>query len=225
MVRRSLVDLLRSLAIILMIFFHLCYDLTLFQFLKIDFFNNPFWFFLPRFIVALFLISSAASLVFAYQHGFDKKKYFHRLWKITLCALLISLITYFAFPQNWVIFGTLHCIALTSVIAVPFLKRPKLSAVLALLTLYLALVLGYDTQYFSRFFSFRSMDFIPVFPWMGWVWAGIFLAHTRLFQWQIAIPRLNKITYFLSTHSLKIYLLHQPLFYGVIWVLYRCQTS
>lgn len=208
-----------------MIFFHFCYDLTIFGFARIDFFNNIFWFSLPRFIVALFLFSSAASLVFSNEIQINWSKFFYRFAKIATFALVISVTTYFVFPQNWVIFGTLHCIAFTSLLAVPFLKRPKLSGILALLSLFFAFGLGYDTQYFARFFSFRSMDFIPPFPWMGWVWCGIFFAHTKLLMVGIPWEKLNKLTHFLSQHSLKIYLLHQPILYGLIWGVYHCQRS
>lgn len=219
MIRKPIVDLLRTIAIMLMIFFHLCYDLTLFGHLSIDFFYNPFWFYLPRLIVSLFLISSAASLVFSYQSHFNWPKFFRRFGKIAFCALMVSVVTYFLFPNNWVLFGTLHCIALTSVIAIPFLKSPRLSLILAILSLLLVIVLKIDTQFFSSFFPFKSMDFIPPFPWMGMVWLGIFLSHSPLLNAGFNHPKLNKITYFLSKHSLKIYLVHQPLFFGLIWLI------
>ena len=50
--------------------------------------------------------------------------YIARLGRIALAAAVISLATFFLFPDSWIFFGILHCIALSSVLALPALVAP-----------------------------------------------------------------------------------------------------
>lgn len=222
--RYPIVDLMKALAIFLMVFFHLNYDLTLFGFTQVDFFNNPFWFYLPRFIVSLFLISSGASLVFAHKLKFDNKKYLIRSLKLLLFALIISLSTYLFDRDRWVFMGTLHCLFITGLIGIFFIQRPKLSLILSCVVLILVLM-GYDTAFLSRNLGTKSMDFIPPYPWMGMVWFGIFLGHQNLLKYQLKKSKFLSFCQTLSHHSLKIYLVHQPilisLIYGLKKIVYK----
>ena len=42
--RYLILDHIRGLAVVLMVFFHFSYDLNVFGFIKVDMFNDPFWF-------------------------------------------------------------------------------------------------------------------------------------------------------------------------------------
>ncbi|MBF0207258.1 MAG: DUF1624 domain-containing protein [Oligoflexia bacterium] len=100
---------------VLMIFYHLAYNLNYWRLLDIPLYKNFFWFSLPYLIVFLFLYCSGISLFIAYADPVRRqkniqKKFFLRWLKLTLCALLISLVTYKLFPDRWVYFGILHCI-------------------------------------------------------------------------------------------------------------------
>jgi uncharacterized membrane protein len=198
-----------------MVFFHLFYDLTIYGYTQINFHLEPFWFYLPRFIVSLFLFAVGASLVITYGKKIDKKKFFHRQLKLVLLSLCVSLLTYFMFPDRWIYFGTLHCITVTSFVGILFVKRPKLSLLLAGIICVMVFVFQLDTQMLSILFPIKSMDFIPPYPWMAWVWIGIFFAHTKYLYLPIKTALDPKIL-FISRHSLIIYLIHQPiLFYGI----------
>lgn len=215
--RYPILDLVKAIAILLMFFFHFSYDLTLFGLAQIDFFTNPFWFYLPRFIVSCFLISSGASLVFAHQKQFSKKHFLKRSLKLLILALGISLVTFFTYRDRWIFMGTLHCLFITGLLGILFIKKPHMSLILSLVCLALVL-LGYDTTYISRFLGTKSLDFIPPYPWMGMVWLGIYLGHTSIFTKELKQNRITKFIQLLSKHSLKIYLLHQPLFFALIFI-------
>ena len=131
--RSRVIDAIRGLTIILMIFFHFSFDLYNFGFLKTDIIHEPFWYALPRLIVFLFIFAVGMSLTLAHQDKINWRPFWKRFLKISAFALLISLVTYKLFPDNWIYFGTLHAIALISVMSLPFLKKPKLSLLLALL--------------------------------------------------------------------------------------------
>ncbi|NCY26554.1 MAG: DUF1624 domain-containing protein [Alphaproteobacteria bacterium] len=61
------------------------------------------------------------------------------------------------------------------------------------------------------------MDFIPIYPWFWAILSGMLVApYLSRIRWINDVnsqPFLN----FLGRHSLKIYLLHQPIIYGLIW--------
>ncbi|MFZ4714374.1 MAG: heparan-alpha-glucosaminide N-acetyltransferase [Bacteriovoracaceae bacterium] len=216
--RSDLIDLFRVLAIILMVIFHFTYDLSLFDYNKIDFYNEPFWFWLPRIIVSLFLTAVGASLVITYKTHFDRKKFFIRQSKLVFLSIGVSLLTYFIFPDRWIYFGTLHCITVTSFIGVLFIHRPNLSLILSFLILALILIFKWDTMSLSGLFPIRSMDFIPPYPWMAWVWLGIFLAYRPWIYSPFKLPFVDSKVKFLSRHSLIIYLIHQPILFSSIYL-------
>lgn len=208
--RSTLLDQLRGIAVALMIFFHASYDLSLFNFIEIDPFQNPFWFGLPRLIVFLFLLCVGIGLRNSHQEKIAWRKFWQRFIKLSLCAAVVSLSTYYMFPTRWIYFGTLHCIALCSLLALPWLRAP----ILAILTATIIVLLeyfGYGIPWIKM--AHASMDYIPAFPWIAVVFLGFFLHHLGLHQQKI--PR-NKYLEFLGRHSLVIYLLHQPLLFGLI---------
>lgn len=219
-VRYNLVDEIRGLAIILMIIFHFFYDLNILSFVKIDFAKDPFWWGFPRVIVFLFFLSVGIGLPLAHTPQIKWNKFWQRFLKISGFALLITLVTYFLFPDRWVYFGTLHSIAVCSVLALPFLKLPKVG-----LIIFLALAIP------STFFNLDipwialhdfSMDYISPFPWFGVVALGIFFFHLKfhhldLSKWGLG-PLLGPLRY-MGKHSLVIYVLHQPIIFGTLFAL------
>ena len=216
--RSDIIDLLRVAAILLMIFFHTTFDLGIFGFNHINFYEEPFWFWLPRLIVALFLTSVGASLVFTYNLELNLQKFLKRQSKLIFFSLCVSLMTYIFFESNWIYFGTLHCITVTSFIGILFIKRPNLSLALSLCIFIIMLVFKWDTSTLSALYPIKSMDFIPPYPWMAWVWFGIFLGHRSWIKTPIHFKRFRPILNFLSRHSLGIYLIHQPILFSVIYL-------
>jgi len=208
--RSLLTDQLRGLAVLLMIFFHGSYDLNLFGHIVIDPFGNPFWFGLPRLIVFLFLICVGIGLRSAYLKGIDWKKFSRRLGKLVFLSVLVSISTYFLFPDRWIYFGTLHCIALCSFLALPLLKLPRVALILALI------ILGFDFAGFRLPWiklEHSSMDYIPLFPWIAVVFLGFYLHYLKVHLWQV--PQI-KFLEFLGRKSLIIYIIHQPLIFGLL---------
>ena len=121
--RYPLIDLMRFCAISLMVFFHLFYDLDLFGFVDIDFKRDVFWKALPKLIVTLFMLCVGSGVYLSHHKGMEWKKAAKRFGKLALCAGLVSAVTLYAFPSRWVYFGTLHCIALSGLMALPFVKK------------------------------------------------------------------------------------------------------
>ncbi len=216
--RFDIIDQVRGIAVILMVFFHTSYDLTAFGYLNIDFSEDKFWYFLPRLIVFLFLFCVGASLSLAHIPQIKWKKYWPRLLKITLFALSVSVTTYLMFPSAWVFFGTLHCIALTSLMALPFLKLPKTALVIALALFIPSIFFNYNLPWFTM--GHKSMDYIAPFPWFGAVCLGIFAFHYNFHKINAGRILGKKYLSLLGIHALWIYILHQPIIYGIVFGFY-----
>ncbi|MFX3689178.1 MAG: heparan-alpha-glucosaminide N-acetyltransferase [Peredibacter sp.] len=212
--RFPLVDYTRALAVYLMVIFHLSFDLKIFGFAQIDFQRNLFWWSFPRVIVFLFLFSMGMSFEISFEKGLNTQKFFKRVGKIVFCAALITLFTYFAYPSRWIYFGTLHCIAICSFFAVPFRARPRTALAFSLIIL-APLLWGYRWPWIKL--EHASLDYIPALPWMGVVLLGMAAKNFGLHQ--VTLPSIRFIT-LTSKHSLYIYLLHQPLLYGLVYLFY-----
>jgi uncharacterized membrane protein len=219
--RIKIIDDIRALAIILMIIFHFSYDLKLFGLNQIDF-HDGFWFWLPRLIVFLFLYCVGYSLCLSYAgRNMNWAKFKKRSSKLIISALLVSLVTYFLFPNNWIYFGTLHCIALSSLLGILIVNKPKTAALITLIIPLSQYILGISYKDLSQIIPVKSMDFIPIYPWFFVVTLGISQYH--YLPWKINYPDYPLRSYFnlLSQHSLKIYLAHQPILFGLIWLYYN----
>ncbi|NNF96123.1 MAG: DUF1624 domain-containing protein [Halobacteria archaeon] len=231
--RYQLIDILRGVAIALMVFYHFCYDLTYFQLVKFDFYRDPFWLNLRTLIVSLFLGLVGVSLVLAAEHGINRRRYLKRLGLLLLFALAISINSYFMFPGRTIVFGILHFIAFASVVGLVFVRWSLVSLIAGIG------IIGLDLVYQHRFFDQAWLhwlglmthkpateDYVPVIPWFGVVLIGIFIGHQlqrvpalRFVRiWQSNIPLARGLA-LAGRHSLLIYVLHQPILIGLLWAM------
>jgi len=214
--RSLLIDSLRGFTIVLMIFFHFSFDLSNFGFLHVDILHDPFWYALPRLIVFLFLFAVGMSLSLAHRVKIKWPSFWKRFLKIGFFAAVISVVTYFLFPENWIYFGTLHAIALISLMTLPFLKHPWVSLIIALALFLPSVFLDKNLPWFSL--PHQSWDYIAPFPWIGASLLGVFAVHRGLHQLAIPHNALVKSLNYLGKHSLFIYLVHQPILFGSVYI-------
>ncbi|MBW1698059.1 MAG: DUF1624 domain-containing protein [Deltaproteobacteria bacterium] len=219
--RYLMLDAVRGSAVLLMIFFHVAYDLSLFRFADIDIIQDPFWYWLPRLIVSLFLICAGVSLALVHKNGIQWHHAVKRLIKIGGWALVITLVTYVLFPENYIFFGALHCIATASLAGVFFVRRPKLSFLCGLLLLASDWVFRPTLFPLNRWLGVSPFDYLPFYPWFGVVLIGIYLESLHLHQIALKRNAVIRSLGFMGRHSLKIYLLHRPLLFGSFFLLYN----
>ncbi len=216
-IRYLLPDLLRGVAVVLMVIFHLSYDLNLFHWVTIDFNRDRFWFLLPRLIVALFMFVVGMGLYLVHRPVIRWPLFGRRLAFIGGNALLVSLVTYLLFPQHWIYWGTLHAIALCSLLALPFLAWPRVA-----LGVGLALIAaqGWGIPFSWWSLPHLAMDYIPPLPWLGWVLFGIYAAAAGWHRMTLGRGWEQRFALLLwiGRHALAIYMLHQPLLYGLVWL-------
>ena len=133
------IDSLRGLALVVMIIFHIFYDLNHLNIYKINMFSYPlFLFFLPFAVVFLFLVG--VSLTLSYSRAAADlssrqlhKKFIIRGLKIFAMGMLITLITWIYLKEGFVIFGVLHCIGLSIILAYPLIKQKYPTLILGLI--------------------------------------------------------------------------------------------
>ena len=216
--RSHILDTLRGFTILLMFFFHFCFDLNNFGLIKVDIINGKIWYFLPRLIVFLFLFAVGISLTIVHCEHIYWKLFIKRFLKISFCAIGISLTTYFLFPDHWIYFGTLHAIAIISCLSLPFLKSPRISLIAAAMLFIPSIFLNYNLPWFSL--PHQSWDYISPFPWLGASLLGVFAAHHNFHNLHLPSNKFTNSLSFLGKHSLVIYLIHQPIFFSLTYALY-----
>lgn len=213
--RASYLDALRGLAVLWMIIFHFSYDMMMLGFVRWNF-AEGFWWYFPRVIAFTFLFCVGLSMNYAHRPRINWPALNKRLLKLGAAALAVSLGTYIIFPNLWIYFGTLHCIFVGSLLGALLVNHRKTSLVLMLSIMIAQYLLGYDIKWISSILQKPSMDFIPIYPWLWVILAGIligpYLSKIEFLQ-QMKSPRILNL---LGRHSLKIYLLHQPLIYGLL---------
>lgn len=228
--RLAVIDVARGVAILAMIVYHAGWDLSAYRLIDVDVAASLGWKIFARLIAGTFLALVGISLVLAARNGFRPAPYLRRLAIIVAAAAIVSLGTYWFLPGSFVFFGILHCIAATSVLALPFLRAPVwLTAVAAVAFLAGPHVLA-DPAFNSMAWYWLGLstappdtvDYVPIFPWFGVVLLGVVAG--RLFLGHMAWPPLHwkaegraaRALTFAGRWSLPIYLVHQPILIGIL---------
>lgn len=230
--RFAVVDIARGVAIIAMVAYHLCWDLSYFRFIPADVGYDPAWVLIARSILAVFLFLAGISLVLGHGNGIRWRSFWRRWVFVVAGALAITVATWFAFPQSFVYFGVLHAIALFSLMGLAFVRTPLWLAVVVA-AIVIALPFFYSDPLFNEkawsWLGFWQVpppanDLVPVFPWFGAVLIGIIAARlvlaSNLVSRLAAIApsgRLPRLLAVLGRWSLLIYLLHQPILLGLVY--------
>ena len=232
--RYKRLDILRWVAIILMVIFHLNYSLVHIFNTNILNFSEIFWFLLGKIAAISFIFIAGISFFLAekkYQKNITKKYIWVSalLWCI---ALLISIWTYFLFPEEHIRFGIIHFFSLSFLLLLFFRKfRYGNIVVWGICIIYWTFFIPIiDSQYWYFLWyvykGFRSADYYPVFPYFWVMLCGysfaLFLEYYNKFDILVSYKN-NKITDLLEwtgKRSLVIYLIHQPiiiiLFYLIV---------
>jgi uncharacterized membrane protein len=230
--RWDAVDVARGIAIAAMIVYHFSWDLSFLQLIGTNILQIPAWRWFARGIAGSFLVLAGFGLALAHVQGFRRVPFLKRLVKVGGAALAVTLVTYFAFPESYIFFGILHCIAVSSVLALPFLRlNPALTFVLAVFCLiapWLFTSPALDAPWLDWLGLGASdpvtNDYVPIFPWFGLVLIGVaagklLLAQRKtlsLARWRADNP-FFKLLVWAGRKSLPIYLTHQIILLGLLY--------
>jgi uncharacterized membrane protein len=230
--RIAAIDVARGLALLGMAVYHLSWDLAYFGFAPPNLPYSPGMRVFSHVVASAFLGLVGVSLAIAHRGGPRWGAFLRRLAIVAGAAALVSVATLLMAPDETIWFGILHCIFAASLLAAPLLRAPAWVALVAggvalaaprLLASPAfnppALVwLGLGTEDPS------TLDWRPLLPWAGVTLIGLGLTRlalprllaSRLARWRPRAP--GRVVAFAGRHSLAIYLVHQPILFGLLFV-------
>ncbi len=220
------IDFLRGLAIILMVGYHLLFDLGEFRGLKsfLGFstdLSSTAWTIAQFFFAGLFVVLSGISSTLSRSNV-------RRGLRLLAVSLAVTVVTYVFYPSSAVFFGILQCLALSMLIYGAILEKsgPIACAAWGALVIGLgvaapivrrALEVRFDwlMPFGIHSPTFSSFDYFPLLPWFGVFLVGsalgksVYAAKRSLLPWRLPATFVN----FAGRHSLLIYIVHQPVLY------------
>ena len=241
--RLGVLDAARGFVLLNMLVYHLLYDLVALFGVRLSWFwewQGTVW---QQFIACGFIFLSGISCGFSRSNA-------RRGAQLLGWGMALSLGTWLVMPQQIIRFGVLHflgCAALLWALTGRFLDRIPAGVLLTGGLLLFLLTNGtqwgywgvwrlpllelpaglYTTRWlFPLGFpgpDFYSSDYFPLLPWIFLFWAGT--AFHRVLE---NAPRLRRalepqapLLSALGRRTLVVYLLHQPVIYGLVWMWYR----
>ena len=206
-------DFFRGIALILMIYFHIVFDMKdIFDYNVI--YSSGINYYLGKISAILFMLLSGVSCYLSRSN-------IRRGVKVLGIAMIITVATHLYSPELGVKFGILHFLGVCMLIAPLFQKLNR----------YMLLVLGTGSIILGNYFSgttvshdylfvfgiysekFVSSDYYPLFPWIGIFMYGmavgqIFYSNRKsIFNFTMGGNFISKA----GRHTLVCYVLHQPL--------------
>lgn len=239
--RLDTVDALRGLAMVWMTVFHFCFDLNHFGLIQQNFYHDPFWTWQRTLIVSLFLFCAGLGQAIAWEQGLSWPRFWRRWRQVAACALLVTLGSWWMYPNSLIYFGVLHGMAVMLIVA-------RLSAhwgvwlwPLGALAIASKFIASYALSVwaggqFDALFNAPHLnwlgwitkkpfteDYVPLFPWLGVMWWGVAAGQTLQrhgppLHWQ-GLPTAFQPLAVLGRWSLSYYMLHQPVLIGALMLL------
>ena len=237
-VRLHLLDALRGFLLLLMIAFHGMWNLVYLFGLNVPWYKGPTGYIWQQFICWSFILLSGFCWSMSRNH-------FKRGALVFGGGAVVSLVTCVLMPGSRILFGILTCLGSCALLLIPLetlLKKiPAHWGILLSFALFFLLrnccsgTLGFESivlgvlpkalyrNYLTAYFGFPqpgffSADYFPLLPWFFLFLTGFYLFRiTDRAGWNEKLfargqfPLLN----FLGKHSLIVYLLHQPVLYGL----------
>jgi uncharacterized membrane protein len=232
------IDAMRGVAVVLMIIYHLVFDLAFLCGYDIQP-SSGLWFYFASLIATMFMFLVGVSLTISHSRarvagGGGFLKYLRRGAGIFALGMLITVVTWVLYPQQAIIFGMLHLIGVSIPLAYPFvrLRVPNLVMGLAVFAVgtYLLTSVVVDFPWLVwlgvQYRGFWSLDYRPLLPWFGVTLVGLFAGNTLYAGGvrRFALPDLSgawpvRVLTLMGRHSLLIYMIHQPVMIAVLTAL------
>lgn len=223
-------DALRGLMIWGVVIIHLIFDLD--YFLGIDVIKNPILQACVDRCGFLFVVLSGVSVTLG-------RRSVRRGLQVFGCGMLITAVTtgmyFLQMADRFIIiyFGVLHLLGVCMLLWPAFKKLP-VWALAVLGAGFVALGIWFDTLHVDaawlfplglRAYGFSSSDYFPVFPHLGWFLLGASLGRVLYKEKASKLPLSLadslpvRFFRFCGRHSIWIYLIHQPVLYGIVMLL------
>lgn len=241
--RYTILDIIRGLALIGMTIYHGMWDLVYIYDVDIPWYKSEAAFIWQQSICWTFILLSG----FCWNLGRKKLK---RGLIVFGCSIVVSVVTAIFLPNASIMFGILSLIGTAMLVMIPLDKVfSKVSPYIGVAVCFALFVLSYNVNVgtlgfgdweivelpkvlYANVFTaylgfpapdFYSSDYFSVIPWLflyqtGYFLYGVFKKHDWLKHLSaISIKPLEWI----GRHSLLLYMLHQPVVYGVLFVVFE----
>ncbi len=235
--RIGLLDTARGVALLAMATYHFTWDMEFMGYLAPGTAETGWLKLYARAIASTFLFIVGISLVLANKPEIRWHAFWKRFAMIAAAALAISVVTRFAFPNEWIFFGILHCIAVLSLLGLVFLRLPLPVTIVATAALAAAWVVDtwvapdllrspiFNPRYLAWIglaeMPQRSNDYVPIFPWALPFLLGmtttLLAMRTRLLERLAKLGTGASLPAKAGRHSLAFYLIHQPVLIAIAY--------
>lgn len=230
------VDSARGIAIILMVIFNWSFALHYLNVYTLDG-GWVFWYLFPRLIGGMFILIAGISLTLSYSRVRDTArkqvyaKYLKRGLKVFSIGLGITLVTWVLYPGDFILFGILHLMGLSIAVSPIFFRFKNANLIIGLAIIFAGFYLG--TLHFDFPWllwlgfvpaNFFTLDYFPFLPWFGFLLIGLFIGNTvyadgkRKLSINFPGPVLKHLCR-LGRNSLLLYVIHQPILVGLLYLL------
>ena len=200
------VDAVRGLAVAMMVLYHLLFDLDYFRVHDFEV-HSGFWLGFAHLTATIFVLLVGVSLMLSYLRAerlgqveqFSRRLVKRGIWIFSL-GLAITLVTYLLIGRGFIVFGVLHLIGVSMLLAYPFLRLKAMNVILGLLFILTGLYLQNCSFDFAWLLwlglpprDFFSLDYFPLLPWFGVVLLGMALSdhYYRGYSRRIPLPDLS----------------------------------
>ena len=224
--RVELLDAWRASAVLVMLFWHLCWDLAMYGTIPWRvMFEQP-MLGIRYYIICSFVLLSGISCRFSRSNA-------RRSLQTLLCAAVVTAVMYLIGDPVW--FGVLHllgcCMLLYAWLGEYFEKLPEIPAAAVCLALFLVfhkicygvrVTVPWLWMFGFRTREFYSSDYYPLFPWLFLFLAGTVLGgRIRRSDGRWKELRVWAPLRWVGQHALWIYMLHQPVLMGILYLVYK----
>lgn len=228
------IDAFRGLCILLVFAAHLVYDLEAFAGIELHLGPLQLLFHYGGFV---FVVISGISATLG-------SRSFRRGLIVLGCGMLITLVTNAMIALGMLSasarigFGVLHLLGVCMIVY-PLLKKLPTPVLAISGVVSVALGFWFDSFYLTpaasgfdwqqmlfvfglRLPGFSAGDYFPLFPHLGWFILGIVLGRTLYRDKKTRFPHVRanaaplRFLQFAGRHSLELYLIHQPVIYGIL---------
>jgi len=225
--RDDLLDATRGVSLIAMIAYHIIFDLRYFGIIQID----PFFRYMAYpiagsfiFIAGISLHLKARSIGMQADYRGSASPFISRGIKILGIAAGITIVTWIYPHEGFIVFGILHLIGISTILAILFLPLGRwniLPAGMIILIWFLFFPVYGPAHLIPLGIyppGFYTLDYEPLIPWFSLILLGIAAGTFRYSKKEIKQHN-NRIVNLLAVpgrNSLLIYLIHQPIIIGFL---------
>jgi uncharacterized membrane protein len=218
------IDFIRGLSLIIMIYYHIIFDLEFIFGLPISTeMGINFW--AGKIGIIFIFISGVSSTL--------SKNKILRAFKLLIIAFLLTLVTFILniiIPDNnsYIKFGIIHLLSASLFLSILFNRiKPIPTLIIGIIIIVIGIFISKIDVSLPFLFplglttnTFSSLDFFPLFPNFGYFLIGITIGKILYKEKKslLKIPPKN-ILNIIGKHSLNVYIIHQPIIFLLLYIL------